>query len=422
MPAEQWMPDKKSLTDQMHELRGLLDHRVPRVLTIPELSQVAERLCPTLEGLAGLLAAVQLAADKLPDNRGPVAELLYGLTDESRGQPVKARRQLALAKFREVVPKAEQCTYESFRCNDERELIEDLATILIDLVGPSPERTTTASIRWRLPHRLVHIPTLMLVAAVLIVGGVTAWVSTSQSTPPPTAIAQLASEAERNLTGGQAPGPGTVTRELGFGDPTPGGRKTYEFEATPPLTATLDSMVLAPLNPLIDERRFLGVQASAVTDARQLVRPSTHAILAPPHTIVWLSALVDNNADPTKTCMSSGKQVSSDTRLLLSIWNSPNNYLHIMRAWITADDTEPPWITDAVAVITTAAATLEPDSSISREHAFESGTFAMEPLINVESLLVEPGLLVGEEGLVGTCQSDNSYLVMIGFRQVENQH
>lgn len=453
-PADSLKQTEGELQASLHAFRGLLHQPVPRLATVPALQRAAAELCTAASGIAAIRATIQLAIDHLGDDRKEVAELLFGLTCASHGKRVGERRHLAATKYRELADKSEaEYSDEKFRTKAERALVADLARVLAALLEeprqpvthstattPEPEATPSHSDRlpvgdskteptptpkWRSARPL---PMLILIAAVLIVG-VVIWVSEeSQPGSVQAQLSRLSSEAERNLTGTQAPEPGDASRRLGFGDPTTGGRKAYylaEWLKSAPTNPTLDSLIFAVRNVFVyDARRFLSVQVSSLHDARQLLRSTAHAASAPAREVVWLTALVANNVKANPNCARNEYGIVTNVHLLLSIWNSPNGRLHIIRAWLTAADTDPKWITDAVAVLTDTSVTLEPDSSISRELAInlnpetpDPNIFAIEPPIDVESILTAPGLVIGEEGVVGTCENNSSYFVQIGFRQ-----
>ena len=85
---EQWEARREPLEGNLHNLRSILDQPIPRVTTIPDMTRAAEVLFPSLTGLDAILALLQLAIEKMPDERGSVAENIYGLTEESRGKKV----------------------------------------------------------------------------------------------------------------------------------------------------------------------------------------------------------------------------------------------------------------------------------------------------------------------------------------------
>jgi hypothetical protein len=233
-------------------------------------------------------------------------------------------------------------------------------------------------------------------------------------------VSRLEAEAERNLTGHSVPSPDDYpSRTLGFGDPTPHGRKTYRVSSghySPPSYPTFDSIVEKNL----DEREFLGLGTSLITDAQQLGElPEQHlALLVTPGMVVWLFAEVTNDGSETASCTLEDKSVALGVRFRLSIWNSPDNHLHIIRGWILGKNTIPRWITDAVAVVTTHPATLVPDGSISREFRYLSTHQKASNPVNGESIF-DPGLPVGGDGVVpdwGCFQEDFSFSIALKQR------
>ena len=257
-------------------------------------------------------------------------------------------------------------------------------------------------------------------ALALLIGFVLVLADRPSSHLTTTSLSRLSKEAERNLTGREAPQPSKqMTAVLGYGDPIPGGRPTYrehKGQITPPTTPTFDSILNAQ-NGVGDERRFLHVESSLATDSEQLWQiPEAHTLVANPHEIVWAIVDIDNNAQATADCDLSSRYVAIESRLRVAIWNSADDHLHVIRAWLSAKNATPPWITDAVAVLTRNVTTLEPDSALSREYSTLSPRFRANPSINVESLLLYPGLLIGGDGLVGSCW-DNRYYFALGFRQ-----
>lgn len=132
-----WMPKAQELERNLNRLRRMLDHKLPRLTRINELVRVAQLLRPaSSDDLDGVLAVVRLAIDHLPrDHRAGVARLLYGLTKDSKGLPLNKRRELAYHRFLEVAPDIKPGFKEvSFRTGFEKELAEDLATALVELV------------------------------------------------------------------------------------------------------------------------------------------------------------------------------------------------------------------------------------------------------------------------------------------------
>jgi hypothetical protein len=133
-----WTPSEDELEGNLSYLRRLLDQSVPRLENIPALARAARLLRPSTLGMDGVLATVKLAIDCLPqDGWQEIAELLYGLADESRGEPLKERRRLAHSKYLEVASGRTQHQELTFRQEDEPRLIKDIAAALITLVDES---------------------------------------------------------------------------------------------------------------------------------------------------------------------------------------------------------------------------------------------------------------------------------------------
>jgi hypothetical protein len=139
VPTDQpWVPDLTQLTGNLSYLRRLLDNRAPRLASIKELVRVARLLSPTPSDLDGVLAAVQLGINHMPgDELPPVAERLYGLTEDSSGLPLKDRRALAYRKYLDFKPGYSD---ESFRTGPMQDIAEDLAVALVELVVAHNER------------------------------------------------------------------------------------------------------------------------------------------------------------------------------------------------------------------------------------------------------------------------------------------
>jgi hypothetical protein len=133
-----WTPDKKQLEKNFSDLRQLVERPVPRLTKVLELRRVAELLCPSLTGLDGIRAVVQLAVDYPPqDDWADIAALLYGLTEQTMpSTPVNTRRDLAYHLYLERAGiEPENFSKETFRTGREPQIIEDLADALVELVA-----------------------------------------------------------------------------------------------------------------------------------------------------------------------------------------------------------------------------------------------------------------------------------------------
>ena len=88
----------------------------------------------------------------------------------------------------------------------------------------------------------------------------------------------------------------------------------------------------------------------------------TSSAAAKDRDLVFVWVYIANDAPEQSNCSKLvGPTIATNTRVRLTIWNSPNNRLHIVRGWISADNVSPQWITDAAAVITAKAAPLSFD-------------------------------------------------------------
>jgi hypothetical protein len=434
------------LKANLNTFRKLVTSPSPRLTTVKALREAATLLCPTAEGLDALKQVVLLATHGLSSALAEEALLLFGLTPRSEGKKVGVRRHLAASHHRTIHKLPESYADGTYRGHSERELITELAAILTTLIEderqrPSPLRRPQMEPKpipgesepqydtpepaeplpqrkRRLRRHLINMPTLTLIAASLIVG-VMVWVAETSPWPSPTslALARLTREADRNLTGNKAPEPGSPSAgELGFGDPMPGGREIYHGAADggyiAPGRPVLDSVVSAE----DDERRFLEVEASFSPNGRKIgAIDKRRAVVAKPGEIVWVYVSIYNDAEETNTCEETGSTVATDTKLLMEVWHTKNYDEDTIRAWISADNTEPSSITDAVAVLTHPGMELVPDSSISREQSESSPTFSDDPLVDVESLEA-PGIPIGGNGIVSSCLH-NGFSLAIGFRQ-----
>lgn len=279
--------------------------------------------------------------------------------------------------------------------------------LTLEVPPPLAQASDMPSIRrWLLVCLLLGSVVLVLV---LTITG--AWSSAPASAPLPSLV-RLGAESNRHLVGSQAPAPDMgSTRQMGFGDPSPNGRTTYRNVRqgsaqgyVAPTSPTFDSVVNGLVEPN-NELKFLNVQASRLTDGRQVDHYGRVA-LARPKDLIWLNIFIDNNAQAAPHCELTGPFVATGARLELRIWNSPDERLHIIRAWVTAANTTPRWITDAVAVVTTQSTTLELDSAISRESSGVTGRFADDPVTNVETAMLYPGLLLDGDGTIGSCYDE----------------
>jgi hypothetical protein len=439
--------------------RGLSD---PQLHDLQALLLVARALSQTGTDLGKIEAALRLAISDYGEEtvKIEVAELWFGLKPETRGLPSSRRHVIAWEYAKDRI--AGDKGFQNFRTHRASKRYKSLASKLFVryrektsrpptptpapnpipsqealLADPQDARTEPAGSDGDLPpafgsggagrerrlagRRWLQVSLALVAVATTALTLANVWTGGRAQAPTLLpSLSRLYTESKRHLTGDHAPSPGSVaTSELGFGDPTPQGRITYhEVNKSyfPPLTPTFDSIVNGPYGGG-NELEFLGVTATRVTDGRELGKPYRgRAVLARPGDTVWIEVFLDNNAEVTPHCGLSGPSVAIGTRLELGVWNSPDNHLHVIRGWLSAANTTPRWITDAVAVVTSNPTTLEPDSSISREFSWLNPHYSGDPVTNVESVLIYPGLSLNGNGVIGSCY-DNTVYLTIAFRQ-----
>jgi hypothetical protein len=124
-----WTPKREVLAANVRHLRRLLDQKSPsRFDGVRDLQQAAQRLCPTLTGVEALQAVINLAAEHpLVSRWGLSLRHLYGLTPESKGCKLGARRRLAFDASGEG-------SMETFRTSREEEMAQNVADAIIELV------------------------------------------------------------------------------------------------------------------------------------------------------------------------------------------------------------------------------------------------------------------------------------------------
>jgi hypothetical protein len=417
-------PPLPSVTSLAADIRKVMSKGVNRPLragaTTDDLELVAKEIVanPMLLSIGLCSAAIEMVVYRLGDSPNTEAiATMFGISDVGRPLTKLEDRATRAAEQKEGNAQTVEKAELSKMCRLVAENMLKIAAEGRAASAPPPPAPDSVPRHWLWRW---SIAALGVVAVLGGVGFLFADGGSSGGTSTDPLLAQLGHEAERQLTGRRAPAPDKqMTSVLGFGDPTPSGRSTFRDSKrgfTAPGKPTFDALVNAN-GHVGDERHFVRVETSLTTDSQQLWQlPDKQVAQAHPHEIIWVLVYVDNNAAPTPRCALSGPYVATDTRLRVAVWNSTDDHLHVIRAWLSATNTQPAWITDAVAVLTPNATTLEPDSSISRELSKLSPQFRSEPTINVESLLVYPGMLVGGNGLVGSCWNDRYYLAL-GFRQ-----
>jgi hypothetical protein len=399
----------------------------------PDLDSVAREIVldPSLRSIGLREAAIEMAIFRLGRAGSPyvaIVEALFRISDDEKALPqLKDRKQRASKKAGKAIDEG----YLQRVCRALADAMLQAATEKREAAGSpqppvEPPAITAPSRRDQFRRRALLVAALVgaaLVAAclVLFVG------KSGRGSAAEPSLQQLKLASFRHLTHQEVMTleKGRLGGVLGFGNAAPGGGRTFHYKKNNHIGfltqyAPIFDAVVNLNEGIGDERRFLRVKATTVSDARQL-EPFTandRAALARPHEVLWTTVRIDNNAAPEPGCKLTGPSVARDTRLRLHVWNSPSDRLHVIRGWVGAQNTKPRWITDAVAVRTTAATTLEPDGSLSREYSRLSRHYVEIPRITVEPLLSPNGLLIGGDGVVGSCW-DNVFYLSIGWRQVE---
>jgi hypothetical protein len=271
---------------------------------------------------------------------------------------------------------------------------------------------------------------LALIAVVVAMSGIADWllndgVATGPPTPPTPTLSVLEAEANRALALNETPVPGTASRTLGFGDSV-GGRPTYPYipGAVATTKPTIDSMVDMPTDDEInDEREFLHVTSVELkvypTNEKAygklpLTTPlvQRRGVILHTGTAALIRVYIENNAPPR--CGPKESYVARNARLRLAVWSPPNGRLHVVRAWIDAENTTPRWITDAVPIITTAATELVFDPSRSEVEGIKDSGFLVK-VFSTKSLQTSGMLLEGTGEFGGCFNGRDEYLLL--FRQ-----
>jgi hypothetical protein len=228
--------------------------------------------------------------------------------------------------------------------------------------------------------------------------------------PAPGELERLAQASERNLTGDQAPVPGTASRVLGFGDPTPEGRTVYPYVAhetegvgTPASpTPTLDALTDVP--GFGDEREFLHLATGTIKKPPGIYINRRSVFLRADEDL-WLSLYIDNGAaEHEHNCSQlTGPTIAQNTTVGVAMWDSPNRRLHIIRGWIYASNAQPTWITDAVAVLTEQPRTLEMVPRRGSQYSELPAQYHGHIPLTNDTILQSAGMRLEDHALLGSC-------------------
>ncbi len=389
------------------------------------------------------------AADEHLDvrSRGVVAEVLgLGLAADAEIPELEARRQAAADKM--------YLALSYFKRKKERPLLKAFADYLIGLAEERgqavrledgdgtnpPEPNPPSPVQPPMPspgtphHAKRHRrrPSAVILSLLLLVGLVVFVLASRQpssASVPKAALARLATESERQLTGDHAPVPGDVSSLLGFGDPTPEGRTVYPYVSHNPKpgtpgygtpaapTPTLNALTDVP-HGIGDERQFVHVGITE-TNERPHANTITHrAVYAQDGQDIWLRIYIDNGAAPEPNCnMLTGPTIARHTTVRVATWDSPNGRLHVIRAWVYAENTNPTWITDAAPVLTQSAQTLKLSPSLSSQYSEQPKTYLSHPPLTSQAIVEPAGMLLGGNGLLGSCWH-NRFSLLLMLRQI----
>ncbi|HSZ05438.1 MAG TPA: hypothetical protein VK778_09590 [Solirubrobacteraceae bacterium] len=425
--------DEALLTAELKRLRRFGLRRRKDTAALSTLEAIAKLLADSKSWSINdqIKAAIDAGSKQMSELRGlAVRELLDAGSRKDRY--LEERR-----KFVAKTLKIEVKTLEGI----EDDLFAELARSLVRLAReqqpePEPDPLAPETVRSEsesrpsLPRRWIALRPAgtVLVAAVLIVALTLApsgWLHSSVASVPTAELARLSGESDQVLVGDQAPVPGDVSRQLGYGDPTPQGRTVYPYVAhraeqgappqnTPvPTTPALDVLTDAP--GVSDERRFFQIITSEVPQPHSFGTVRRSAFVRQ-HANVRLWLYIDNAATPEPNCEQLvGSTIAKHTTVRVAIWDSPDKHLHIIRAWVYAENAQPTWITDAVAVVTERADTLHFVPSLSSQYS-ESPMYRSRPPLT-SSAIVEPGgMSLGGDGLLGSCWQ-NRFILFLTFRQ-----
>lgn len=245
--------------------------------------------------------------------------------------------------------------------------------------------------------------------AVAVVDAGAAVIDKVRATPPRLDDARL----DRPLTASETPVPGSATGILGFGDSI-GGRPTIPYLGTEavPTVPVLNAFTDLPSNE--DERRF--VLASRI--------PSVDVPLTPRdvdygrHVSVGESGLIavlvrmDNNAEPPPDCdVLEHRSTARNLHVRLADWTDKRTGEHVLRAWVSTDNSEPRWVTDAVLIDAPSPGSF----AVARARIYRKAPSVDKvPLSGAEQLFEPGGAQIGD-GLLGGCW-DNRYALNVVLR------
>ncbi len=427
-----WPPKEAELAD---DLAKVLTVRVGYPLrgkaTIEALNAVAARLSddPTLTSLRQVADAVTVSIGRLaPGSFATATAQVFGLDPDTADMRTVTDRRTKAAITLKV---AESALKEDV----ERRMCILIADDLLKRLPPNslppggydePEQTSDEPVSaglatglertsWQPLRRKSALAGLMLLLAITVTLLTTQpWDEAGATTH--VELARLTAEAERPLSPHQTPLPGETSPVLGFGDEV-GGRRTYQYVNSTPVPdyPILDSFIDSPEH-VGDERRFLRVETGSRWYAH---RPhwTKPAAIAQSGDLIFVWLYVANDAPQESNCADLvGPTIATNARIRLTVWNSPNNHLHVIRGWIAANNSYPKWITDAAAVITSRPSPLSFDSGDSWQYSITPSEFAKEAPLPNQDFFDAGGMALSSKGLLGSCWA-NRWAMVFAFYQ-----
>jgi len=253
---------------------------------------------------------------------------------------------------------------------------------------------------------------LGIAIAVALAGVLVPTLLSSASPPRTPSLATLINEGERPLSLAETPVPGWASGVLGFGD-ADGGRPIFPYTdvTNTSNTPVFDSMVDTP--EVADERLFLQYESRTRTKKGFIYATYSAGDVSgvPGPLLLWL--YIDNNAAAQPNCaIPVGSSVAQNTRVRLAVWDSTNRAIHVIRAWLEANNAHPRWVTDAVAIVTQPGVRLQLDPSHSHIYSPASPEYSKKLHLANDDILDPAGMQLGPNGVVGSCWSDRFYLVL----------
>lgn len=399
---------------------------------VPNLCFIAHRVTPgadsrrEVEALIELLIKRRFAA--LP-SRQEEMRLTFGIHGDTReatsnerhkaawNQHVKTPEGRAYAerhyknnrtlKYRNELALELLAVYKEHRAaavaTPESAAIDDAAT---EPASPAPERSGRVEKR-----RLAAAVLVVAIAAtVLLLVVVDPFAGNTAATDHDPSLHQLAAEDNRLIALNRTPVPGEASRILGYGDEA-GGRQMYAYGGNhnyTTLTPTLDSIDDAPYE-YPNERKFAHVLILSRQHIDYLLdheEPRSARLPVNGGKLASVRVWVENSAAVLGPCHTHQPTTAAGVRLRLGIWDSPNHKLHVVRAWLFGRNTEPRWITDAVAVTTPRAARLVLMPALSNYWLRQTHDRYLFPAVNA----LKPAgtaIGVGGTGRIGSCWKED---------------